>query len=136
MVFCGEICNWLRCDELCLEKLLCGYLCVGVCGEVCLKLCWVCNEDEFGESEFGVMFVELFDCGYVFEVNMLDIYMDKVDVESENDCEDVVIKYKLCLICRILILYSCRYGNIVKKIFVDFEVVKCWVFFFDVVSIV
>lgn len=109
---------------------------MGVCGEVCPKLCRVCNEDEFGESEPGAMFVELLDCGHVFEVNMLDTYMDKADVESENDREDVVIKHKLCPTCRIPILYSRRYGNIVKKILADFEAVKRRAFLSDVASIV
>lgn len=109
---------------------------MGVCGEVCPKLCRVCNEDEFGESEPGAMFVELLDCGHVFEVNMLDTYMDKADVESENDREDVVIRHKLCPTCSIPILYSRRYGNIVKKILADFEAVKRRAFLSDVASIV
>ena len=108
---------------------------MGVCGEVCPKLCRVCSEDEFGESEPGTMFVELLDCGHVFEVNMLDKYMDEADVESENVREDVVIKHKLCPTCSVPILYGRRYGNIVKKILADFEAVKRRAFLSDVASI-
>ena len=78
------------------------------------------------------MFVELLDCGHVFEVNMLDRYMDEVDVESGND---VVIKYKLCPTCSTPILYSRRYGNIVKKILADFEAVKRRTVLSDVASV-
>ena len=71
----------------------------------------------------------------MFEVNMLDKYMDEADVESENNREDVVIKYKLCPTCSIPILYGRRYGNIVKKILADFEAVKRRAFLSDVASI-
>lgn len=82
------------------------------------------------------MFVELLDCGHVFEVNMLDKYMDEADVESEDDRKDAVIKHKLCPTCGIPILYGRRYGNIVKKILADFEAVKRRTFLSDVASMV
>jgi len=82
------------------------------------------------------MFVELLDCGHVFEVNMLDRYMDEADVESEDDRKDVLIKHKLCPTCSSPILYGRRYGNIVKKNLADFEAVKRRTFLSDVASIV
>ena len=82
------------------------------------------------------MFVELLDCGHVFEVKMLDRYMDETDVESEDDREDVEIKHKLCPTCSVPILFGRRYGNIVKKILADFEAVKRRTFLSDVASIV
>lgn len=98
-------------------------------------MCRVCNEDEFSESEPGAMFVELLDCGHVFEVNMLDRYMDEADVESEDDRQDVLIKHKLCPTCSVPILYGRRYGNIVKKSLIDFEAVKRRNFLSEVASI-
>ena len=62
--------------------------------------------------------------------------MDKAAVNSENDGEDVEIKYKLCPACSFPILYGRRYGNIVKKILADFEAVKRRTFLSDVASIV
>lgn len=98
----------------------------------------MCDKDKFSESEPGAMFVELLDCGHVFEVKMLDRYMDEADVESGNDREDVEIKHKLCPIatCSIPILYGRRYGNIIKKILAGFEAVKRRTFLSDVASIV
>jgi len=81
------------------------------------------------------MFVELLDCGHVFEVNMLDRYMDEADVESEDDRQDVLIKHKLCPTCSVPILYGRRYGNIVKKSLIDFEAVKRRNFLSEVASI-
>ena len=129
---CGEICNRPRCDKPCLKQLPCGHSCVGVCGEVCPKLCRICDKYAFSESEPGASFVELFDCGHVFEVKMLDRYMDEADVGSETDHEDVEIKHKRCPTCTAPILYARRYGNIVKKILADFEAVKRRIVLFDV----
>lgn len=43
------MCNWLKCDELCMKWLKCGYNCLGLCGDLCLNLCRKCNVWEFGK---------------------------------------------------------------------------------------
>ncbi|KAL9983463.1 hypothetical protein ACROYT_G005638 [Oculina patagonica] len=70
------------------------------------------------------------DCGHVFEVKMLDRYMDEADVEGEN--EDVQVKHKECPTCNTPILYARRYGNIVKEILADYEAVKRRIVLFNV----
>ena len=131
---CGEICDRPRCDEPCSRQLPCGHSCVGVCGEVCPKLCRHCDEVEFSESACGAMFVELVDCGHVIEVGKLDKWMDGRD-EADAEGKDAKIGYKGCPTCNTPILYSRRYGKIVKKIHADLEVVKRRVFLAGVTSI-
>ena len=79
--------------------------------------------------------MELIDCGHVFEVKMLDRYMDKADALDEHDNEDVKIKHKECPECNTRIVYARRYGNVVKKILADFEAVKRRTFLSDIASI-
>ena len=74
--------------------------------------------------------MELIDCGHVFEVKMLDRYMDEADVEGEY--EDVEIKHKKCPTCNTAIIYARRYGNIVKEILADYEAVKRRIILFNV----
>lgn len=51
------------------------------------------------EEDEDVRFIELLDCGYVFEVIVLDYWMDK-----DGEIED--IKLKECLKCKIFIWIS------------------------------
>lgn len=106
-------------------KLPCGHLCVGVCGEKCLKLCRVCNEDDdcFKGCDPRAMFVALVDCGHVFEVNAMDRLMDQREAEEGQNGE-VEIKHKRCPKCSKLILSSRRYGKIIKQSLADFDSVK------------
>ena len=69
------------------------------------------------------MFVELVDCGHVFEVKTLDQWMDESDVEEDKH-KEVEIRYKRCPKCNTPILANNRYGNIIKKLLADFEAVK------------
>lgn len=69
------------------------------------------------------MFVELVDCGHVFEVKTLDELMDKSqDEDGQNGI--MVIKHKICPKCSKPILSSRRYGKIIKKILADFDAAK------------
>jgi len=69
------------------------------------------------------MFVELVDCGHVFEVKTLDELMDKShDEDGQNG--KMEIKHKMCPKCSKPILSSRRYGNIIKEILADFDAVK------------
>ena len=69
------------------------------------------------EEEEDARFIELLDCGHVFEVTALDYWMDK---DGETD----VIKLKECPKCKTPIRISNRYADIVKEKLADVELVK------------
>ncbi|XP_015772028.1 PREDICTED: NFX1-type zinc finger-containing protein 1-like isoform X6 [Acropora digitifera] len=122
---CNEPCNRPRCDQPCEKKLPCDHPCIGVCGEECPKLCRVCNEDadDFKGCDPQAMFVELMDCGHIFQVKTLDELMDKShDEDGQNG--KMEIKHKMCPKCSKPILSSRRYGKIIKEILADFDAVK------------
>ena len=72
------------------------------------------------------MFIELADCGHVFEVEMMDQWMDQAEVKDEGKSVD--IQLKKCPKCQVPIRTSLRYGNIVKKLLADMETVKKKIF--------
>ncbi|NXP55776.1 ZNFX1 protein, partial [Heliornis fulica] len=118
---CSEPCNRPRCNVPCTKLLCCGHPCVGLCGEPCPKKCLVCDREEltqifFGfEEDLGARFVQLEDCGHVFESQGLDLYMDE---------DDDVIKLKVCPMCQTPIRRNLRYGTIVKRWLDEIEKVK------------
>jgi len=69
------------------------------------------------EEDEDARFIELLDCGHVFEVTALDYWMDK-DGETED------IKLKECPKCKTPIRISYRYADIVKEKLADVEMVK------------
>ena len=125
---CGELCNRPRCNEPCTNLLPCGHPCIGLCGEICPKKCRECHKDEVTEIYFGTedgpdaRFVELADCGHVFEVDMMDQWMDQS--ETAPDEKPVDVQLNLCPKCSVPIRTSLRYGNIIKKILADSEPIK------------
>ena len=46
---CWEPCDRPPCDEVCKLKLICGHDCVGLCGESCPPLCWICHCEQLKE---------------------------------------------------------------------------------------
>ena len=66
--------------------------------------------------------MELADCGHLFEVEMMDQWMDQAQERSDGKAVDVQLKR--CPKCRTPIRTSLRYGNIIKKILADFELIK------------
>lgn len=108
-------------------QLNCTHPCIGLCGEPCPKKCRICNRDEVTEIFFGTedeenaRFVELEDCGHIFEVTGLDHYIDNF---GEGDKNDAAIKLIECPRCKTLIRRNLRYGNEVKKTVLDIENVK------------
>ena len=88
----------------------------------------MCHKDEVTEIFFGTeddedaRFVELADCGHVFEVEMMDQWMDQA--VAGDDGKAVNVQLKRCPKCSTPIRTSLRYGNIVKKILADFEEIK------------
>ncbi|NXL91409.1 ZNFX1 protein, partial [Alectura lathami] len=118
---CHEPCNRPRCNVPCTKLLRCGHPCIGFCGEPCPKKCLVCDHEEVTQIFFGfeedkdARFVQLEDCGHIFESQGLDHYMDE---------DDDVIKLKVCPICQTPVRKSLRYGTIVKKQLDEIEKVK------------
>ncbi|XP_065610473.1 NFX1-type zinc finger-containing protein 1 [Cyrtonyx montezumae] len=118
---CHEPCNRPRCDVPCTKMLRCGHPCIGFCGEPCPKKCLVCDHEEVTQIFFGfeddedARFVQLEDCGHIFESQGLDRYMDE---------DDDVIKLKVCPICQTPVRKSLRYGTTVKRHLVEIEKVK------------
>lgn len=108
-------------------QLKCTHPCIGLCGEPCPKKCRICNRDEVTEIFFGTededeaRFVELEDCGHIFEVTGLDRYIDNF---GKGDQDDAAIKLIECPRCKTLIRRNLRYGNEVKKTVLDIENVK------------
>ena len=122
---CGDICDRPKCDAPCQNILKCGHQCIGLCGEECPKLCRFCNQEEVCEIFFGnedeedARFIQLKDCGHVFEVSNMDYWMEK-----ENEKDNHIIKFIECPRCKTPIRRSLRYGNIIKKTISDMEAVK------------
>ncbi|NWX58607.1 ZNFX1 protein, partial [Promerops cafer] len=118
---CSEPCNRPRCNVPCAKMLPCGHPCVGLCGEPCPKKCLVCDHEELTQIFFGfeddpdARFVQLEDCGHVFESQGLDHYMDE---------DDSGIKLKVCPLCQTPIRKNLRYGTSVKRQVEEIERVK------------
>ncbi|NWY45192.1 ZNFX1 protein, partial [Sylvia atricapilla] len=118
---CSEPCNRPRCNVPCAKMLPCGHPCVGLCGEPCPKKCLVCDHKELTQIFFGfeddpdARFVQLEDCGHVFESQGLDHYMDE---------DDDVVKLKVCPLCQTPIRKNLRYGSSVKRQVEEIEQVK------------
>lgn len=126
---CSEICDRKPCNVNCRLVLPCGkgkfkHRCVGLCGEKCPHLCRICDKKELTEIFFGTedtpraRFIELLDCGHVFEVTALDQWME---LEEENVTN---IQLKTCPKCKTPIRKSLRYGNVIKKVLQDIETIK------------
>ncbi|NXU02820.1 ZNFX1 protein, partial [Buphagus erythrorhynchus] len=118
---CSEPCNRPLCNVPCDKMLPCGHPCVGLCGEPCPKKCLVCDHEELTQIFFGfeddpdARFVQLEDCGHVFESQGLDYYMDE---------DDDVVKLKVCPLCQTPIRKNLRYGSSVKRQVEEIERVK------------
>ncbi|NXT07482.1 ZNFX1 protein, partial [Prunella fulvescens] len=118
---CSEPCNRPRCNVPCAKMLPCGHPCAGLCGEPCPKKCLVCDHEELTQIFFGfeddpdARFVQLEDCGHVFESQGLDHYMDE---------DDDVVKLKVCPLCQTPIRKNLRYGSSVKRQVEEIERVK------------
>ncbi|KAJ7413081.1 NFX1-type zinc finger-containing protein 1 [Willisornis vidua] len=118
---CSEPCNRPRCNVPCAKPLRCGHPCVGLCGEPCPKKCLVCDREELTQIFFGfeddpdARFVQLEDCGHIFESQGLDHYMD---------VDDDVVKLKVCPLCQTPIRKNLRYGTSVKRRVAEIEQVK------------
>ena len=113
---CGDLCDRPRCHQPCSKKLKkCGHSCPGLCGETCPSKCRVCNKEELTEIFFGTedeedaRFLELKDCGHIFEVTGMDQYMDSQEKELKKG-QSTSIQMIKCPRCKKAMRTSLRYG--------------------------
>ena len=129
---CGQVCNRPPCNFPCQKTLPCGHQCIGLCGEKCPAKCRICNKEEVCEIFFGnedekdALFIELQDCGHIFEVKALDnwIKTDTSSSGSSSSSESTQVQFKACPKCKTSIRKSLRYGNIIKEALSDVEAIK------------
>ena len=121
---CGAPCSVDKCDVPCGKKIGCGHECIGLCGEVCPTKCRVCDsgaldtltQETLGEVDPGVRFIQLTDCGHVFNAEGLDTWMQTQDVEGGGaGGPPKAIALPVCPECRAPIRRSFRYAAIVRK---------------------
>ncbi|XP_075033777.1 NFX1-type zinc finger-containing protein 1 [Mixophyes fleayi] len=123
---CSEPCDRPPCDVPCTKKLKCGHPCIGLCGEPCPQKCLVCHKDEVTEIFFGfedendARFVQLEDCGHIFETKGMDTHME----ENNNSQKETAIKLKVCPKCQTTIRKNLRYGTAINRTLDEIEKVK------------
>uniref|UniRef100_A0A8C9W6D5 Zinc finger NFX1-type containing 1 n=1 Tax=Scleropages formosus TaxID=113540 RepID=A0A8C9W6D5_SCLFO len=126
---CHEPCDRPPCNQPCSEILDCGHPCIGLCGDTCPEKCRICNHDEVTEIFFGMeddplaRFIELEDCGHIFESTALDKYMNQ-DEEAVDDQDQLAIRLKECPKCRTPIRRNLRYGAHINRCLAEIEKVK------------
>ena len=127
---CGMLCNRPPCKEPCPKRLEeCKHRCIGLCGELCPKLCRICDKEEVTEIIFGpedeedTRFILLPDCNHIVVVEMLDQWMstDNSDPTGESQEE---ITLKVCPRCKTPVRKCLRYGNDVRSKLADVEAIK------------
>uniref|UniRef100_A0A914P238 RZ-type domain-containing protein n=1 Tax=Panagrolaimus davidi TaxID=227884 RepID=A0A914P238_9BILA len=149
---CGDPCDVLPCSEPCMKLLPCNlkqgkkksenidddvplveHRCIGVCGEECIKICKICDPEKFAElqqvflgheEDEDAKFVQLKDCGHIFEVKGLDqwIVSSLPKLDDKNDSIEIVqIK---CPRCKTSIRRSKRYISILNERAIDIEQIK------------
>ena len=130
--FCFELCDRLPCNEPCKKVLKCSHPCIGLCGEKCPKLCRVCEPDKVKEIFFGTeeeenaRFIQLTDCGHIFEVTGLDKWMD-IETNESNEMENrsnSEIALKCCPKCKKPIMTMYRYGNQIRTQLITIDKIK------------
>jgi len=98
-----------------------GYLLnLGICGEICPRLCRICNKDQVTEILFGdedkpnARFICLEDCKHIIELKAMDNWI-KMTYEVGNSKEKRSIQLPKCPKCKTTIRNSIRYSNCIKR---------------------
>ncbi|XP_078317033.1 NFX1-type zinc finger-containing protein 1-like isoform X3 [Crassostrea virginica] len=135
---CFEICNRPPCDKRCDKSLKCkpSHRCIGLCGEKCPNICKRCDKSKVLALLNGTknideaLFVELVDCGHIFEKDFMDEYMG-LHTRYESS-EDKKLLLKSCPKCFAPIRRSGRYKSIIIAMEKDLMEVnrKCEKFLF------
>ena len=151
---CGMPCEREACDVACTKTLeACGHACIGLCGEPCPTLCRICNGDYcdtltqtiLRDSGPDERFLQLQDCGHLFEVSMLDGWMAAQDIsrrppnsETRRGADDGgidgtddtqqgggrALQLPRCPGCRTPVRRSFRYSGLVRRCLLEMEEVK------------
>ena len=106
------------CACACTLKLPCGHNCMGICGEKCPKLCFVCEPtDRFASHDVIVTL----SCGHTFEKSLL---YDRVITRSSsntdstpqsiNEIQDADVKVPSCPTCGVILQGLHRYSTLVR----------------------
>lgn len=111
------------CNKRCKKSLICkpNHRCVGLCGENCPSICKRCDKKKlrniFGaKSVDDSLFVQLIDCGHIFEVDTMDEYMR---LYPKHCIVDEQVALKTCLKCSTPIRSSGRYKNAITQTYSD-----------------
>ncbi|XP_035244459.1 NFX1-type zinc finger-containing protein 1, partial [Anguilla anguilla] len=129
---CHEPCDRPPCNRRCDKALPCGHPCIGLCGEPCPDRCRVCHHDQVTEIFFGqeddplAFFIQLEDCGHIFESTAMDHYMGAA-ADGGGDGggdEPAAVRLKECPRCRTPVRRNLRYGAHVNRCLAEIEAVK------------
>ena len=124
---CFEPCDRLPCNEPCTKILQkCQHQCIGLCGEPCPTKCRICDKDDLktllDDTSTDIetaRFVQLEVCRHVFDVSMLDCWMEKsTDKTASGICA------KVCPTCQTPIRFCPRYNNLISSANKDIEKAK------------
>lgn len=125
---CHQPCDRPPCTEPCRKTLKCGHPCIGLCGDKCPNKCRHCDHDDVSEIFFGTedepdaRFIQLEDCGHIFEYTAMDQWMS--DANNGPEEEQVAIKLKECPRCKTPIRKNLRYGSHINRSLAEIEMVK------------
>ncbi|XP_007548089.1 NFX1-type zinc finger-containing protein 1 isoform X1 [Poecilia formosa] len=125
---CHEPCDRPPCTQPCKKTLNCGHPCIGLCGDKCPTKCRLCDHDDVSEIFFGTedepdaRFIQLEDCGHIFESTAMDQWMSEVNQGPEE--QQVAIKLKECPRCKTPIRKNLRYGSHINRSLAEIEIVK------------
>lgn len=125
---CHQPCDRPPCTEPCRKTLKCGHPCIGLCGDKCPDKCRLCDHDDVSEIFFGTEdepdahFIQLEDCGHIFEYTAMDQWMS--DASQGPEEEQVAIKLKECPRCKTPIRKNLRYGSHINRSLAEIEMVK------------
>ncbi|XP_047203702.1 NFX1-type zinc finger-containing protein 1 isoform X1 [Girardinichthys multiradiatus] len=125
---CHEPCDRPPCTQHCTKTLKCGHPCIGLCGDKCPSKCRFCDHDDVLEIFFGTEdepeahFIQLEDCGHIFESTAMDQWMSNANQGPEE--EQVAINLKECPRCKTPIRKNLRYGSHINRSLAEIEMVK------------
>ncbi|XP_015239630.1 PREDICTED: NFX1-type zinc finger-containing protein 1 [Cyprinodon variegatus] len=125
---CHEPCDRPPCTQPCKETLKCGHPCIGLCGDKCPSKCRICHYEDVSEIFFGTeddpeaRFIQLEDCGHIFESTAMDQWMSDINQGPEEG--QVAIKLKECPRCKTPIRKNLRYGSLINRSLAEIEMVK------------
>lgn len=106
------------CACVCTSKLSCGHNCMGICGEKCPKLCFICEpSDRFASYDVIVTL----SCGHSFEGSLL--YESVItrcfdckgsSLPSINEIQDADVKVPSCPTCGAILQGLHSYSTLVR----------------------